>query len=67
MMPRETWEEEASERLIGVIRQRRRKMINFIPEDVEQRVRGRIRVEPEDDTKSGKSRERTPRRFPVNI
>ena len=34
--------------MIGVIRQRRRKMINFIPEDVEQRVRGRIRVEPED-------------------
>src|SRR5262245_28213746 len=34
--------------MIGVIRQRRRKMINFIPDDVEQRVRGRIRVEPED-------------------
>jgi ribonuclease R len=34
--------------MIGVIRQRRRKMINFIPDDIEQRVRGRIRVEPED-------------------
>src|SRR5215510_2526552 len=34
--------------MIGVIRQRRRKMINFIPDNVEQRVRGRIRVEPED-------------------
>jgi ribonuclease R len=34
--------------MIGVIRQRRRKMINFIPDDVEQRVLGRIRVEPED-------------------
>jgi len=34
--------------MIGVIRQRRRKMINFIPDDVEQRVRGRIRVESED-------------------
>ncbi|MGH9753380.1 MAG: ribonuclease R family protein [Blastocatellia bacterium] len=34
--------------MIGVIRQRRRKMINFIPDDIEQRVRGRIRVEAED-------------------
>src|SRR5215468_9171826 len=34
--------------MIGLIRQRRRKMINFIPDDVEQRVRGRIRVESED-------------------
>ncbi|HEU0173649.1 MAG TPA: hypothetical protein VFV58_05250, partial [Blastocatellia bacterium] len=34
--------------MIGVIRQRRRKMISFIPDDIEQRVRGRIRVEPED-------------------
>lgn len=34
--------------MTGVIRQRRRKMINFIPDDIEQRVRGRIRVEPED-------------------
>ncbi len=34
--------------MIGVIRQRRRKMISFIPEDIEQRVRGRIRVEAED-------------------
>ena len=34
--------------MTGLIRQRRRKMINFIPDDVGQRVRGRIRVEPED-------------------
>src|SRR5262249_14991709 len=34
--------------MIGVIRQRRRKMISFIPDEIEQRVRGRIRVEPED-------------------
>jgi ribonuclease R len=34
--------------MTGLIRQRRRKMINFIPDDPEQRVRGRIRVEPED-------------------
>jgi ribonuclease R len=34
--------------MIGVIRQRRRKMISFIPDDVEQRVRGRVRVEAED-------------------
>jgi ribonuclease R len=34
--------------MIGVIRQRRRKIINFIPDEIEQRVRGRIRVEPED-------------------
>jgi ribonuclease R len=34
--------------MIGVIRQRRRKMISFMPDAVEQRVRGRIRVEPED-------------------
>ena len=34
--------------MTGVIRQRRRKMINFIPDDIEQRLRGRIRVEPED-------------------
>ncbi|HEY7181882.1 MAG TPA: ribonuclease R [Blastocatellia bacterium] len=34
--------------MIGVIRQRRRKMISFIPDDVGQRVRGRVRVEPED-------------------
>ncbi len=34
--------------MTGMIRQRRRKMINFIPDDVGQRVRGRIRVEPED-------------------
>src|SRR5215510_16227367 len=34
--------------MTGVIRQRRRKIINFVPDDVEQRVRGRIRVEAED-------------------
>jgi ribonuclease R len=34
--------------MIGVIRHRRRKMISFIPDDVKQRVRGRIRVELED-------------------
>jgi ribonuclease R len=34
--------------LVGVIRQRRRKMINFIPDDIGQRVRGRVRVELED-------------------
>ena len=34
--------------MTGLIRQRRRKMINFIPDDAQQRVRGRIRVEPED-------------------
>jgi len=34
--------------MIGVIRQRRRKTISFIPDDVEQRAQGRIRVEPED-------------------
>src|SRR5262249_7421858 len=34
--------------MTGMIRQRRRKTINFIPDDVEQRVRGRIRVESED-------------------
>ncbi len=34
--------------MIGVIRQRRRKTINFVPDEIEQRARGRIRVEPED-------------------
>src|SRR5262245_15798094 len=34
--------------LIGHIRQRRRKLIHFIPEEIEERKRGRIRVEPED-------------------
>jgi len=34
--------------MFGVIRQRRRKTISFIPDDVEQRSQGRIRVEPED-------------------
>ena len=34
--------------MIGVIRQRRRKMISFIPDEIEQRVRGRVRVETED-------------------
>jgi ribonuclease R len=34
--------------LIGTIRQRRRKMISFVPEDLEERVRGRIRAGSED-------------------
>ena len=34
--------------MIGTIRQRRRKTIFFIPEDVQERKRGRIRVSPED-------------------
>src|SRR5437763_16001915 len=29
--------------LIGTIRQRRRKVINFIPDEIEERARGRIR------------------------
>ncbi|HEU0185860.1 MAG TPA: VacB/RNase II family 3'-5' exoribonuclease [Blastocatellia bacterium] len=39
---------DSDKTMIGVIRQRRRKMISFIPDDAKQRVRGRIRVEPED-------------------
>ncbi|MCI0338009.1 MAG: ribonuclease R [Acidobacteria bacterium] len=38
----------SSRALIGTIRQRRRKMISFIPEEVEERARGRIRVGAED-------------------
>jgi ribonuclease R len=34
--------------LIGVIRQRRRKTINFLPDDDTERAPGRIRVSPED-------------------
>jgi ribonuclease R len=34
--------------MTGMIRQRRRKTINFIPDDIEQRIQGRIRVESED-------------------
>ncbi|MGH9847589.1 MAG: ribonuclease R family protein, partial [Blastocatellia bacterium] len=34
--------------LIGRIRQRRRKQISFVPDEIEERVRGRIRIEPED-------------------
>ena len=34
--------------LIGVIRQRRRKLIHFIPDDLAARRLGRIRVEPEE-------------------
>ncbi len=34
--------------MIGAIRQRRRKTINFIPDDPAQRARGRVRVAPED-------------------
>jgi ribonuclease R len=38
----------SSRAMTGVIRQRRRKTIHFIPDEVEQRAHGRIRVEPED-------------------
>jgi ribonuclease R len=34
--------------LIGRIRQRRRKQISFVPDEIEERLRGRIRIEPED-------------------
>ncbi len=34
--------------LLGTIRQRRRKVIHFIPDDLEARKLGRIRVEPEE-------------------
>jgi ribonuclease R len=34
--------------LVGTIRQRRRKIINFIPDDLEERLRGRIAIAPED-------------------
>src|SRR6266545_2210395 len=34
--------------LVGTIRQRRRKIINFIPDEIEERARGRIRIEPEE-------------------
>src|SRR5262245_1396950 len=34
--------------LVGHIRQRRRKLIHFIPSEIEERKRGRIRVESED-------------------
>ena len=34
--------------LIGRVRQRRRKQISFVPDEIEERVRGRIRIEPED-------------------
>lgn len=33
---------------IGTIRQRRRKTISFIPDDLQERVRGRIRIDAED-------------------
>ena len=34
--------------LLGTIRQRRRKTIHFVPEEEEERARGRIRIEAED-------------------
>src|SRR5262249_2031238 len=34
--------------LVGHIRQRRRKIIHFIPVEIEEQKRGRIRIEPED-------------------
>lgn len=34
--------------LIGTIRQRRRKVISFIPDEKHQRLKGRIRISPED-------------------
>lgn len=39
---------DSNRALVGTIRQRRRKTINFIPEDEYERVRGRIRVAAED-------------------
>lgn len=39
---------ESRRALVGAIRQRRRKMISFVPDDSSQRARGRIRVAPED-------------------
>jgi ribonuclease R len=33
---------------VGTIRQRRRKLISFVPDDLRERSRGRIRVEPEE-------------------
>ncbi|MEP7274343.1 MAG: RNB domain-containing ribonuclease, partial [Acidobacteriota bacterium] len=34
--------------LIGILRQRRRKTISFVPDDPAERLRGRIRIAPED-------------------
>ena len=34
--------------MIGTIRQRRRKRIDFVPDEIAERARGRIRIEPED-------------------
>jgi len=34
--------------LVGTIRQRRRKIINFIPDELEERARGPIRIQPEE-------------------
>src|SRR5262249_54088605 len=39
---------ESQRAMIGKVRQRRRKTISFVPDDIQQRARGRIRVEPED-------------------
>lgn len=38
----------SSRALIGRIRQRRRKVIHFIPDEIEERTRGRVKIEPED-------------------
>ncbi len=34
--------------MVGTIRQRRRKIIHFLPDEREDRARGRVRIEPED-------------------
>ncbi len=34
--------------LVGTLRQRRRKLIHFIPDEAEERARGRIRIAPEE-------------------
>ena len=39
---------DSNRALLGTIRQRRRKTINFIPDDPHERTRGRIRISAED-------------------
>ncbi|MBL8190017.1 MAG: hypothetical protein JNK38_18530, partial [Acidobacteria bacterium] len=39
---------DSNRAMVGTIRQRRRKTINFIPDDAHERARGRIRVAAED-------------------
>ena len=39
---------DSNRALLGMIRQRRRKTINFIPDESYERARGRIRIAPED-------------------